>query len=203
MRNATIVHHILPKEKFPQYQWEDWNLISVTWETHLKVLHNRNGDLTKAGRQLMYETAYINGVKLNHMVLVIGLPNTGKTTYVKKHLEDGLAYDLDYIAAAFRLKSPKEEIHDSSRTMANRLLKGFIVEAPKYNSEVYIIRTAPHEEELYNIRPDKIVICEGGAKRLSNPYDLNIDEALRKIKFCEEWAIANNVEVEHYKKGEK
>lgn len=195
---ATLVHHILPREKFPQYTFEDWNLISVSWDTHMKILHNPySGELTKKGKQLMYETAYMNGVKMNETVLVIGLPESGKSSYVKEHIGDGLAYDLDYIAAAFRLKKPKEEMHESSRTMANRLLKGFIVEAPKYNSNVFIIRTAPYEQELYDIRPDKLVICEGGyKKRIENKYDIDIDSCNDRIKFCRDWAKANNVPVE-------
>ena len=32
--------------------------------------------------------------------LVIGLPGTGKTTYVKEHRGNALVYDLDYIKAA-------------------------------------------------------------------------------------------------------
>lgn len=203
-RNATIVHHILPRDQFPQYAYADWNLTSVTLETHTKLLHNSfTGELTKLGKRLMIETAYKNGVKLKSMILVIGLPESGKTTYVKENLNDGLAYDLDYISAAFRLRRPKEEEHESSRIMANRLLKGFIVEAPKYNSEVFIIRTAPYEKELYDINPDKLVICDGGyRKRLDTKYDIDIDECLARIKFCEDYCLANNIEVEHYKKGE-
>lgn len=49
---ATIVHHIYPSDEYPQYEWEDWNLISVSFETHNK-LHNRNdGSLSKEGEAL-------------------------------------------------------------------------------------------------------------------------------------------------------
>ena len=199
MVEAELVHHILPREKFPQYTFENWNLISVSFNTHMKVLHNPvSGELTKKGQQLMMETAYVNGIKLNEMVLVIGMPESGKSTYVKAHLGEGLVYDLDHIAAAFRLKKPKEEYHESSRTMANRLLKGFIVEAPKYNSIVYIIRTAPREQELYDINPDRLVICKGGyMKKLENKYDIDIDDCLERIRFCEEWGKANNIPIEY------
>ena len=199
IRNATLVHHILPRDKFPQYTFMDWNLISVSFDTHLKILHNRfNGELTNEGKQLMRETAYMNGVKLQKMILVIGMPESGKSTYVKKNIGDGLAYDLDYIAAAFRLKTPKEEVHESSRKMANRLLKGFIVEAPKYNSEVYIIRTAPYEQELFDICPDKLVVCEGGySKRLDNKYDMDVDDIKSRIENCIEYAKLNNIPIEY------
>lgn len=196
---ATLVHHILPRDKFPQYTFEDWNLISVSYDTHMKILHNPySGELTKKGQQLLMETAYMNGIKLNEMVLVVGMPESGKSTYVKKHLGEGLAYDLDYIAAAFRLKKPKEEYHESSRVMANRLLKGFIVEAPKYNSQVFIIRTAPYENELYDINPDRLVICKGGyMKKLENKYEIDIDECIERIKNCEEYAKLNNIPIEY------
>lgn len=202
IKEATLVHHILPRDKYPQYTFCDWNLISVSWETHVKKLHNNvNGELTKEGKQLMKETAFINGIKLEKTILVIGLPESGKTSYVKKNIGDGLAYDLDYIAAAFRLKSPKEEMHVSSRKMANRLLKGFIVEAPKYNSNVFIIRTAPYENEVYEINPDKIVVCEGGFnKKLSNKYDIDIDEAKNRINETIKYAELNHVEIEYYRK---
>jgi len=195
-KDATIVHHILPRDQFPQYAYANWNLISVSWDTHLKILHNPvNGELTKKGKMLMMETASMNKIKLNETVLVIGLPESGKTTYVQRHIGDGIAYDLDYIAAAFRLKKPKEEMHDASRKMANRLLKGFIVEAPKYNSKVFIIRTAPYENELYDIFPDRLVICKGKPSKRYD-IDINIDECLDRIKNCEEWARLNNREIE-------
>ena len=46
------------------------------------------------------------------VTLIIGLPSTGKTSYAKNHLRDGLCYDLDYLASAFRLQTPHEERHD-------------------------------------------------------------------------------------------
>lgn len=53
---AEIVHHIYPAEDYPEYAWEDWNLISVSRVTHNK-LHDRTTDkLTKMGRELMERT---------------------------------------------------------------------------------------------------------------------------------------------------
>ena len=94
------------------------------------------------------------------LVLVIGLPGTGKTTYCREHLGDGLAYDLDAIASAFRLRAPHEETHEVSRRMANDMLWGFISEANKRAALVYIIRTAPTVDELEDIEPDRVVFCK-------------------------------------------
>lgn len=52
---ATIVHHIYPSDEYPQYAWEDWNLVSVSPSTHQK-LHNRDGSLSEKGIELMKRT---------------------------------------------------------------------------------------------------------------------------------------------------
>lgn len=40
---ATVVHHIFPRDKYPQYQWAAWNLISLSMAAHNK-LHERASD---------------------------------------------------------------------------------------------------------------------------------------------------------------
>ena len=53
---AELVHHIYPAEDYPEYAWEDWNLISVSRKPHNK-LHDRNTDkLTAEGTKLMERT---------------------------------------------------------------------------------------------------------------------------------------------------
>ena len=53
---ANTVHHIYPVDEYPQYQWDDWNLISVSEATH-NTLHNRETrELTTEGLQLMRRT---------------------------------------------------------------------------------------------------------------------------------------------------
>lgn len=90
--------------------------------------------------------------------LVIGLPRSGKTTYVQNMPGKWLAYDLDYLAAALRLREPHSERDSASRRIANDLLYGFIDNAEQYAENVYIIRTAPSTEELLAIMPDVLVV---------------------------------------------
>lgn len=53
---AKVVHHIYPVREFPEYAWEDWNLISVSLATH-NMLENRvTGQLTKKGEELKDRT---------------------------------------------------------------------------------------------------------------------------------------------------
>lgn len=62
IRQAEVVHHIFPVADYPEYQWENWNLISITAEEHNK-LHDRNtGKLTKEGKDLLIRTARKQGI---------------------------------------------------------------------------------------------------------------------------------------------
>lgn len=62
--NANTVHHIFPREDYPEYQWQSWNLISVSHEAH-EQMHERNGgQLTEVGRELMERTARKKGLKI-------------------------------------------------------------------------------------------------------------------------------------------
>ena len=63
-RPADMVHHIFPREDYPQFALCDWNLISLTNSMH-DTLHDRNtGQLTAAGLDLMRRTAVKNGIEL-------------------------------------------------------------------------------------------------------------------------------------------
>lgn len=63
-KEATIVHHIFPRDIFPQWQFEKWNLISVSKQTHA-TLHNRNDNkLTAKGYELLKRTALKNNIDL-------------------------------------------------------------------------------------------------------------------------------------------
>lgn len=62
IRQADTVHHIFPCEYFPEYQWEDWNLISVCNAEH-NALHDRDTHkLTEKGMALLARTARRRGI---------------------------------------------------------------------------------------------------------------------------------------------
>lgn len=174
--SADTVHHVFPRDAFPEYQWEPWNLVSLSAGVH-DQMHDRNtGALTDRGVALLRRVAARFGkaippqcddrprhgkniaMKTVEKILVCGFPGTGKTTWAREHLGNGIAYDLDAIAGAFRLRGPHEEYHDASRRMANDLLFGFIQNAGEYSDKVIIIRTAPQIDELDGIAPTRVVV---------------------------------------------
>lgn len=157
---ADRVHHIFPREKYPEYQYARWNLIAISNETHGRLHERVGGDLSMLGWELLMETAHKQGIPLTRVVMVVGLPGSGKTSYVRMHLKDGLAYDLDYIAGAFRLRGPHEESHDAARRMANMMCVAFAESAKSYSGTVFIIRSAPTIEEVSAIMPNAVVRCK-------------------------------------------
>lgn len=192
---ADTVHHILPREIYPEYQYKLWNLISLTRDNH-EIMHNRiTGGLSALGRKLMVETAEKNGIHLTTLVLVIGLRGSGKTTYVKQHLGNGIAYDLDHIAGAFRLKKPHDEYHDVARRMANSMAQAFAEQARKYGGIIHIIRTAPTIDEVLAYEPDMIVRCKGQHDITDRRDYKRIDdrEYRRRIAELVEYCKANDI----------
>lgn len=53
---AAVVHHIYPADEYPEYAWEDWNLISVSKATHNRLENRQTGELTDEGLQLQRRT---------------------------------------------------------------------------------------------------------------------------------------------------
>lgn len=128
------------------------------------------------------------------VTLVIGLRGSGKTTKAKTLIgEDGLCYDVDAIASAFRLREIHEEYCSFARAMANDFLYGFLSYVGEYTDNIVIIRTAPSIEELEDICPDKLCV-------MSNRYvmrDMDDEQsAQERIDRAIEWARANNAEIE-------
>lgn len=64
VKAAEVVHHIFPKDEFPEYAYCLWNLISVSVSTH-NSFHNRDGNgLSEKGRLLLVRTARKNGINI-------------------------------------------------------------------------------------------------------------------------------------------
>ena len=62
LKQAEVVHHIFPLDEFPEYAFDDWNLISLTRTKH-NELHDRETDeLTEAGADLLRRTARRQGI---------------------------------------------------------------------------------------------------------------------------------------------
>ena len=180
-REAEHVHHIYPADEYPEYAFEDWNLISLSKEAHNMMHERTTGALTVEGKKLQERVK-----RPTEKILVCGLPGTGKTTYVKDHLGGGLAFDLDYLVAAFRLSDPKENPTEAARRLANDLLQGFANKATEYAPKIYIIRTAPDIAELEIIKPTKVVM-------LTKVYDdrgIPIGDKRNKLERVKEHCIA-------------
>lgn len=65
---AQIVHHIFPRESFPEYEWSSWNLVSVSRATHNR-LHDRDTDmLTDEGMALLKRTAKKQKINLGRVM---------------------------------------------------------------------------------------------------------------------------------------
>lgn len=189
-RPADTVHHIFPRSIYPEYTWENWNLISVSAKTHDELHNHFQDSLSEKGERLLRSTALLNGIKISMRTLVVGLPGTGKTTWSKQHLNGGIAYDLDYIATAFRLGD--KEYHAGARHMANDLLKGFVQSVGKYTSNTIVIRAAPTIEEAEAINPDTVVFCS--TRYVLRNYG-GEDEQEERINTLKKWCEANHITV--------
>ena len=55
-QEATVVHHIYPADEYPEYEWCDWNLISVSLATHNQLENRKTGELTGLGLALQRRT---------------------------------------------------------------------------------------------------------------------------------------------------
>ena len=64
IEEATVVHHIFPREAFPQYQFEAWNLISLTHLKHMELHEAASGALSPAGIDLLRKTARKNNIPI-------------------------------------------------------------------------------------------------------------------------------------------
>lgn len=64
MKEAQTVHHIFPRDKWPEYKWKKWNLISVTNEIHNSLHVRQTGELSEEGKQLLRRTCSKEGIEI-------------------------------------------------------------------------------------------------------------------------------------------
>lgn len=129
------------------------------------------------------------------LTLVIGMPGSGKTTWARQQLGDvGLCYDLDAVAGALRLKAPHEEQHYEARQAADGLMPAVVEHLRMHTDELYVLRTAPAEDELFMLAPDRLVVCTHVYARrgLYDPM-----RVAQKIARAEAWAKWHGVPVEY------
>lgn len=55
--SADNVHHVFPREEFPQYAYEPWNLISLSHAKHAEMHIATSGELSDAGIDLLRKIA--------------------------------------------------------------------------------------------------------------------------------------------------
>lgn len=64
---AQVVHHIFPREDFPEYAYASWNLIALSGEAH-RLMHNPDGSLSEIGKELQRRVALTRGIVLDHRI---------------------------------------------------------------------------------------------------------------------------------------
>lgn len=65
MVQADTVHHIFPRDQFPEYQWCEWNLISLSHDMHNQMHDRTTRELTAKGMELLRRTARKMGIEIN------------------------------------------------------------------------------------------------------------------------------------------
>lgn len=190
---AECVHHIFPREQYPEYQYKLWNLISLSYAAHNKMHIKGTHKLSDLGEALRKHTEEVVGLNSKkETIVIIGYPGSGRRQWTKEHMQGGLVYDLDGIAQSLRLG--QKERYWPARRMANDLARGFAEHAHSYTDRVLIIRTAPTTDELWEMDPTLIVVTtdRGDADELPDERRKQIAQRLADAKV---WAERNNIEV--------
>lgn len=62
MVDADTVHHVFPREEFPEYQYDMWNLVALCSARHDEMHDRVTGRLTEKGKELLRRIARRYGV---------------------------------------------------------------------------------------------------------------------------------------------
>lgn len=63
IRLGKHVHHVYPREIYPEYQWSSWNLITLCQECHNSMHDRDTHELSTKGEQLKRRIAKKYGVE--------------------------------------------------------------------------------------------------------------------------------------------
>lgn len=86
-RYAEVVHHIFPKNEYPQYAYCLWNLISLSRKTHNEMHDRETDELTEKGRDLLRRTCRKRNMPIPEKYI------ESKTKGMAKTKRDGYYYD--------------------------------------------------------------------------------------------------------------
>lgn len=149
--SATIVHHIFPREDYPEFEWCDWNLISLSMAEHNRMHDRDTNELTAKGLELLDRTKRkyrreierITGgeIAMGTVRVVIGLPGSGKTTYALNHkAKQDIMLDLDLLYAALTGDDAHACKPDDIASFINDLIRAATRRAKEQGFNVWLIR---------------------------------------------------------------
>lgn len=61
---AEAVHHVFPRNEFPEFAFAPWNCVSLSNDAHDQMHDRRTGALTKKGVELLRRTARRRGMEV-------------------------------------------------------------------------------------------------------------------------------------------
>ena len=67
LTQATLVHHAIPREDFPELQYEPWNLVSLCNACHEKMHKRQSDDLSAVGIELAHRVLAKAGKNIGYL----------------------------------------------------------------------------------------------------------------------------------------
>ena len=85
---ADLVHHCFPRTEFPEYQYDPWNLLSLSRRAHNRLHDRFTDELTEEGRQVLVRVGRKNNIPIPDKFLVPIEDKTCKRYERKYHKYD-------------------------------------------------------------------------------------------------------------------